>query len=171
VSRHVLRSLPQSFEAVWDGLKTYEVCKDLGFEIGDTIELREHQPPVDPLELKVEGYSGRLMLAEVVYKTPGGNWGLPIGLCVLGIFVFSRSEDEDPPSDLDVASSDRDQEVSDVEIYPCTRCGGRVRFSARGEAVEDSLRYAMHTKPACLEFEARVRELLSEFVASASGSS
>lgn len=87
---HELKSWPDSFKNIWDGLKTYDVRKDdRVFIIGDKAKFREFQPH-DPLHLEIEGYTGRELIADIVYKTPGGNWGLPAGLCVIGLRVVDR---------------------------------------------------------------------------------
>ncbi len=85
VTTHKLKTWVGPFQAIWDGVKTYDVRKsDRSFQIDDVLDLREFQPE-DPLKLSIEGYSGRRILARVVYMTPGGNWGLPADICVLGI--------------------------------------------------------------------------------------
>lgn len=87
---HVLKTWPDPFQAIWSGVKTYEIRKnDRGFCIGDFLTLREWQPE-DPLHLKIEGYSGREMKARIVYMTPGGTWGLPVDMCVLGIRLLTK---------------------------------------------------------------------------------
>jgi hypothetical protein len=88
---HILKTWPQPFQAIWDGLKTYEIRKcDRSFMVDDVLDLREFQPE-DPLRLSIEGYSGRRILARVVYMTAGGNWGLPGEICVLGIRVLDTA--------------------------------------------------------------------------------
>jgi len=74
-----LKTWPEAFDGVWDGRKPYEIRKDdRGAEVGDVLRLREFDP-------NISIYSGREVTAEVTYKTKGGEWGIPIGLCVLGI--------------------------------------------------------------------------------------
>jgi hypothetical protein len=90
---HVLKTWPQPFQAIWDGLKTYDIrVNDRSFMVDDVLDLREFQVE-DPLRLSVEGYSGRRILARVVYMTAGGNWGLPREVCVLGIRVIDTRVD------------------------------------------------------------------------------
>lgn len=89
---HTLKCWPGPFQAVWDQLKTYEVRKnDRSFQVGDRLDLREWQPE-DPLKLSIENYSGRRILVEVTYMTPGGTWGLPADVCVLGIKILAKVE-------------------------------------------------------------------------------
>lgn len=151
--------MPHPFSAIWDGEKKYEIQKEQGFSVGDVLDLRECQAP-DPLDLKIEGRTGRRILAKVIYKTPGGNFSLPMTLCVLGLDPYAFHEglfDDVPainPLEVEVAS--------DVDIVRC-RCGGQLRFSGRGEKIDESLRYAMHTKPACEAFESHMRRIILQF--------
>lgn len=88
---HKLKTWPAPFQLVWDGVKTYEIrVNDRDFGVGDRLRLLEFQPE-DPLKFEIEGYSGRWIRAEVTCMTPGGTWGLPAGMCVLGIRVVERS--------------------------------------------------------------------------------
>lgn len=90
---HTLKAWPQSFQAIWDGLKTYDIRRnDRSFMVDDVLDLREYQPE-DPLKLSIEGFSGRRILARVVYMTAGGNWSLPGGICALGIRVLDTRSD------------------------------------------------------------------------------
>lgn len=79
---HTLKTDPGPFSALWSKKKTYEVRRDdRGFEVGDTLVLNE-----------TLSTSGRYVLARVIYKTPGGSYGLPSDTCVLGIEELSRGE-------------------------------------------------------------------------------
>lgn len=94
---HHLKTWPAPFEAAWSGAKHHEVRPDdRGFAVGDTLVLKEYDPsPCGPLDyraaLKIaRGYTGREITARVTYKSEGGTWSLPRGLCVLSIEVVSR---------------------------------------------------------------------------------
>jgi len=76
---HELKCWPDPFFAVRCGTKKYEIRKDdRSFCVGDLLLLREWSP-------ETSVYTSRVELREVVYKTGGGEWGMPDGLCVLGI--------------------------------------------------------------------------------------
>lgn len=45
MTTHVLKTLPQYYERLADGTKTFEVRRDdRGFQTGDVLDLREHDP-------------------------------------------------------------------------------------------------------------------------------
>lgn len=77
---HELKTHPQPFQAVLDGTKPFEIRKnDRGFKVGDRLFLREFDP-------NLEVYSGRAMVVEVTCLLENA-WGLPPGLCVMGIRI------------------------------------------------------------------------------------
>lgn len=81
---HNLKTWPAPFEAVWDGRKTYEIRRDdRGFAVGDHLLLQEWDPAT-------KTFSGRMILGEVTYMTPPGQWGLPDDLCILSVSVLNR---------------------------------------------------------------------------------
>ena len=96
---HILKCWPESFRAVVAGTKTYEVRKDdRGYMVGDYLRLDEYEPHQIPWEdspgfwmqhSKEENYGTHYTDEEqwvrVTHKTPGGSWGLPPDVCVLGI--------------------------------------------------------------------------------------
>lgn len=74
-----LKTWPVAFDAVWDGLKPYEIrVNDRDYQVGDQLILRKF----DPAD---QFYNGQQVHCVVTYMTPGGEWGLPSNLCVLGI--------------------------------------------------------------------------------------
>ena len=76
---HELKILPEYFEAVLDGVKTFELRRDdRNFQVGEGIELKEFDG---------EKYTGREVPVEIVYKLDGGNFGLEKGYCILGIKI------------------------------------------------------------------------------------
>lgn len=76
---HELKTWPDPFQAVWDGAKTYEIrTNDREFKVGDLLHLREYDPATG-------SYTGSFLMRAVSYMTLGGEWGLPPGLCVLGL--------------------------------------------------------------------------------------
>lgn len=71
--RHHLKILPEYFEALKDGRKTFEIRHDdRGFKEGDTLSLNEWQ----------DGYTGRSIEVDVTYIT---NFQQQPGNVVLGI--------------------------------------------------------------------------------------
>ncbi|MCG0590589.1 DUF3850 domain-containing protein [Bacillus velezensis] len=71
--RHHLKILPEYFEALKDGRKTFEIRHDdRGFKEGDTLSLNEWQ----------DGYTGRSIEVDVTYVT---DFEQKSGNAVLGI--------------------------------------------------------------------------------------
>lgn len=84
---HELKIWPREYEAIVDGFKTHEVrhTADRMFEVNDVLNLREWVSAA-PLAQDWPGrYTGRRVRVRVTYVTPGGQWGLPNGVCVLSI--------------------------------------------------------------------------------------
>lgn len=76
---HELKTWTGQFDAVWNGIKTYEIrVNDRGFAEGHHLFLREWDNDRNE-------YTGRSIVASITYMTEGGTWGLPVSLCVLGI--------------------------------------------------------------------------------------
>lgn len=76
---HTLKTWPEPFQAILDDRKSFEVRRnDRAFAVGDLLRLLEWDPAS-------EAYTGRGDEARVTYIVPGGSWGLPADLCVLGI--------------------------------------------------------------------------------------
>jgi hypothetical protein len=87
---HDLKTWPESFTALLDGTKTYEIRKaDRPFAVGDVLRLREWIPTGN-----FRGHTGREVVRRVTYLTPGGAWGLPADLCVMALAL---PEDEPAP--------------------------------------------------------------------------
>lgn len=84
-----LKTDPDPFLAVWTGVKRFEVRNDdRKFRVGDVLRLQEFQRQDTP---GGGVYSGASIDAIVTFKLPGGKYGLPDGLCVLGIDVIGRT--------------------------------------------------------------------------------
>lgn len=78
---HELKCWPEPFQAVLDGRKRHEIRQyDRSYCVGDTLLLREYDP-------EKKTYSGREVTAEVTYFSRGGEWGVPLGACVMSIVV------------------------------------------------------------------------------------
>ncbi len=76
---HVLKTWPEPFQATLDGRKNYELRKnDRDFRVGDALILNEWDPTTGV-------FTGRWIVVEITYMTPGGTWGLPDDLCILSI--------------------------------------------------------------------------------------
>lgn len=85
-SEHVLKTWPESFQAVWEMKKLFEIRKDdRGFRAGDRIWLREYDPAAD-------SYSGRAIHAIVTYVTNFPD-GLRDGYVAMSLDLIVRSED------------------------------------------------------------------------------
>lgn len=74
---HELKILPEYYEKVLSGEKTFEIRKDdRNFKAGDIIRLCEHDG---------KEFTGRSSLYDIIYKLDGGNYGLEKGYCILSI--------------------------------------------------------------------------------------
>lgn len=75
---HELKVLPEYFNAISTGEKTFELRKDdRGFQVGDKLVLREWD---------TNGYSGREITCRVTYMLKGFA-GLQDGYAVLSIVI------------------------------------------------------------------------------------
>lgn len=82
---HDLKTDPDVFEAVYSGLKTFEIRKDdRGFEIGDLLRLLETESSAEAM---AEGarleFTGRQSHHRVRYIMRG--YGLAQGWCIMAI--------------------------------------------------------------------------------------
>lgn len=79
-SIHELKIYPKNFDAILNGSKAFEICKnDKGFQVGDNIVLREWD------NIK---YSGRTIYAEITYIIDDRFVGLEDGYVALGIKMY-----------------------------------------------------------------------------------
>ena len=79
MKEHHLKTWSGHFEAVIQGVKTFEVRKDdRGFRVGDILILKEYDP-------QTEQYTGREARQLVIYIMSGGQFGIQFGYCVMGI--------------------------------------------------------------------------------------
>lgn len=82
MAEHELRTWPEYFQAVRDGLKTFEVRKnDRFFQVGDILLLREYEPEPDK-------YTGRQLKAIITYILDDFP-GLSSGWVVMGMKVVT----------------------------------------------------------------------------------
>lgn len=76
---HELKTWPHPFKAVRLKYKRHEVRRnDRNFEHGDFVRLLEWDPSAGD-------YTGHQITATIGHVTPGGEWGLPHGLCVFSL--------------------------------------------------------------------------------------
>lgn len=76
--KHELKTLPEFFEAIYDGLKRFEVRKnDRNFQTEDTLFLQEWS--------KETGYTGREIYARVGFILHGPAYGIQQGYCVMSL--------------------------------------------------------------------------------------
>lgn len=74
---HVLKTLPEYFQAALDGTKPFELRRsDRPFRVGDLLRLQEYDGT---------NWTGRETTVQVTYILPGGAYGLSEEYCILGI--------------------------------------------------------------------------------------
>lgn len=84
ITIHELKTWPQYFGPVNDGLKTFEFrLNDRNFKVGDGLVLREYEP------YPAERYTGRECFVEVTYIAHAAP-GLPSGYCLMAIRKAQR---------------------------------------------------------------------------------
>jgi hypothetical protein len=80
---HALKTLPEFFDAVESGAKTFEVRKDdRGFAVGDLLILERWSPERGYID---ENGMARYAVRRITYKLDGGQFGIEKGWCVLGL--------------------------------------------------------------------------------------
>ncbi len=88
IHEHKLKTLPEYFEPVGRGDKTFEIRKDdRAFKVGDTLILQEWKSPPSSM-LSIGDYTGREIHVRVTYKMSGGKFGLPEHMCIMGFKIF-----------------------------------------------------------------------------------
>lgn len=83
MSTHHLKILPEFFEPVKQGLKTFEVrYNDRNFQIGDTVILKEF----DPFS-SLNGFTGREIIKKIIYVLKDTDFaqGLNKNFCIFSI--------------------------------------------------------------------------------------
>ena len=84
MAEHDLKVWPEFFQAIEDGIKTFEIRKnDRDYQVGDTLRLREYSPGPDE-------YTGRERRELVVYMIAGDDpmgfaFGLRDGFVCIGL--------------------------------------------------------------------------------------
>jgi hypothetical protein len=79
---HNLKTWQPYFSEVIRNIKRFDVRKDdRNFKVGDILILEEYDQESQKL-------TGMICKAVVIYKLPGGNFGIEKGYCVLGIRCF-----------------------------------------------------------------------------------
>lgn len=95
--RHTLKCWRESFQSVWDGVKTFEYRKnDRDYQVGDSLMINEILPYVEYADGSPH-YTGRAVGATIVHILHGPDFGVPEGYCVLGIHVWQRIHDVNDP--------------------------------------------------------------------------
>ena len=100
---HLLKTAPDQFQALLDGIKTFEWRKnDRDFKVGDILILREWITPVPHFIQEDSHYSGRIAFFEATSITEGA-FDIPEGFCVMSVKPWKGSVD--PPSEFKVRYS------------------------------------------------------------------
>jgi hypothetical protein len=101
LTEHELKTCPEPFQAVLQGVKRHETRKDdRDFKVGDTLLLREWTPE-RPGRYVVDGtaatwvnfparYTGRWARCRILYMTRARHWGVPDGLCMMSIDLLEE---------------------------------------------------------------------------------
>lgn len=84
---HTLKCHPRPFQAMVDGLKTFEFRKDdrvPSYEVGDRLFIDEWDPDLFDGEGE-GGWTERTLVKLVTYVLRGPDYGVPDGYCVMAI--------------------------------------------------------------------------------------
>lgn len=132
---HELKILPEYFQAVWDGVKTFELRKDdRDYQRGDILVLREWDG---------EKYTGSGLRVKVTYVLRGAEkYGLKDGYVVIGIRHIVDRTDLEPQTNYDRIKAMSVEEMAefffeigdDIAIYYSTKANYEVKYpvSANG---------------------------------------
>lgn len=83
---HELKCWPSPFQAMLDGIKTFEFRKaDRDYEVGNYLLLREWLPYSENNESGKGEFTGRVLRRLVTYVLRGPSFGVPEGYVVLSV--------------------------------------------------------------------------------------
>lgn len=117
---HELKILPQYFQAVWSGTKTFELRKDdREYQRGDVLVLREWDG---------EQYTGSALCVKVTYILQDAEkYGLKDGYVIMGIRRIESNADFKPQTNADriraMTNDELAKKMSGLESFALT-CGG-----------------------------------------------
>lgn len=102
---HYLKTWPHEHDAVADGSKTFEVRdeRQRSFGVGDTLVLQRWDPGawcglvgpgvyVDENGVGTDRQGVHEHRVHVTYVLHGGRFGIPVGVCVMGITLVGGSD-------------------------------------------------------------------------------
>lgn len=93
---HILKTLPEYYQAVIDGRKMFELRKDdRGFEVGDILLLNEFDPDASQSDgggPTTGRYTGRGCKRIITYILRGESWGLTSDKAILSIRPLTADE-------------------------------------------------------------------------------
>jgi hypothetical protein len=89
LTEHKLKTLPEYFEKVLKGDKTFEIREnDRNFKENDTLILQEYIP--NNPNLQSDGYTGREIRVKVPFIFFGGKYGLDQNYCIMSIKLIEE---------------------------------------------------------------------------------
>lgn len=90
MAQHTLKIVPTFFDAVKNGIKTFEIRKcDRNYAVGDTLHLREYDSDLIT-DVDAERFTGRRTDAVITYIVTHQDFpqGIAEGYCVMAIEVI-----------------------------------------------------------------------------------
>ena len=106
MKKHELKILPQYFQAVWNGTKTFELRKDdRDYQRGDILVLREWDG---------EKYTGSALCVKVTYILQDADkYGLENGYVIMGVRRIESNDDFKPQTNADRIRAMSDEELAE----------------------------------------------------------
>ena len=107
MEKHELKILPKYFQAVWDGIKTFELRKDdRDYQRGDILVLREWDG---------EEFTGSALCVKVTYILQDAEkYGLKDGFIIMGVRRIFDNSDFKPPTNADKIRAMSDEELASL---------------------------------------------------------
>lgn len=133
---HELKILPQYFQSVWNGTKTFEVRKDdRDYQRGDILVLREWDNG---------SYTGSAVCVKVTYILQDAEkYGLQDGYIIMGIRHIESNSDFKPQTNADRIRSMTDEEMAVLigdnidcaickkDVFRVSDCPGEGSYSSK----------------------------------------
>ena len=88
MTTHTLKVWPEFFDAIHEGVKTWEFRRDdRGFRVGDVLVLRCWSPSTGYMRISDTAGDYKAQRVTVTYILHGGRLGVPEGFCIMSIEV------------------------------------------------------------------------------------